>query len=461
MNEVKSLPYYRAGLESTCIFLSILSAVVLLIVWALADTIAARNISIAVGLVASTGWVLLARPRITRSDFIVPALLMGVPIWLWVIYFFFPIDAAAQYKEMTGTWLRVMLLIIFGFNLGLMISKNNKLAIWIWLALASLPVAGLAMYLHEIYIGKPWNIYLYVSFFKTKVAGVYFLMWPCLLSYAGLHKALIDQAILPISFKVLVKIGVNVLLLAVCLWMFYIIHALTGILVSGLFFIVLLFLCFVYLVLSSKIKFRNKLMATSLIFIVAISVLGLCWQYDQEHQKKLTHVASDILSSMDIQKSSIWKRMPNSDENLPISSNGSQVNMSTYERVSWFQKGVEYLIAHPFGTGDMHLSFGKYMRDEYPGSLADKTHSGWLDFSLGAGVPSLILIWSAIFLSLIRTIQLQKENSKSFISVATIWLLSGVWLLWWPGELSYREFLEHYVFMIVLLGAATRALRRF
>jgi hypothetical protein len=32
-------------------------------------------------------------------------------------------------------------------------------------------------------------------------------------------------------------------------------------------------------------------------------------------------------------------------------------------------------------------------------------------------------------------------------------MLAGIWFLWWPTEVSEREFIEYFYFMIALLAA--------
>jgi hypothetical protein len=454
MSEAKSPPTFRAKLTSVCVFLSVLSAVVLLIVWALADTIAARNISIALGLLASTGWVLLACPKINRSDFIVPALLMGVPIWLWVIYFFFPIDPVAQYKEMTGTWLRIMLLIIFGFNLGLMISRDNKLAIWIWLALASLPVAAILMYLRDVYIGGVWDIPNYTAFFKTKIAGAYFLILPSLVSFAALHKVSVNFSPKSSILRALIRCLFPLILLGTSFMMFSIIQSLIGVLISAmaLMAFVLIFLGHIF---NSSLIVKYKLILFFFILIpISLSAIYF-WKYDATHNQNIKHLAHDILVSKNISASTFWIDDPYCGcATMPKLDGARKLNLSTYERISWFMKGFELLLQNPLGSGDSYFSFGRYMRMQYPGSRTSKTHSGWLDLALGIGFPGLCLIWVATYYALRAGLRMHRSDSTNFLPIAALWLLGSLWVLWWPGELSYREFIEHYFFIFVFLASS-------
>lgn len=443
---------FRSALETICVFLSILSAVVLLIVWALADTIAARNISIAVGLIASSIWILIARPKITRLDLMVPALLMGVPIWLWIIYFFFSIDPVTQYKEMAGTWLRVMLLIIFGFNLAFICSQKSTLEKWIWAGLLIIPVASLLFYLCDVYKGLGWNIYGYTAFYKTKVAGVYFLMWPLFLGCAGIHKGCVDHVKNNSFYHSALILIPSIVLIFLSISMFLVIHALTAILVSIILSGALIIICFRH---SMQYQLGERIIITTIMTFLAIACIYQYWLYDQAHEKKLYNLIADILFSINSRENLAWASLAGRDNSLPQSYSGIQVNGSTYQRTSWFIEGLRYLISNPLGSGDVHFSFGKYVNIAYPGSNTTKTHCGWLDLALGVGIPGLLLLWSGMYVTLKSTLQNLRVKSINFSNFAILWILAGSFLLWWPAEISYREFIEHYFFVLTFLAATT------
>jgi len=56
------------------------------------------------------------------------------------------------------------------------------------------------------------------------------------------------------------------------------------------------------------------------------------------------------------------------------------------------------LMENPLGYGLIHQSFGRMARAKWPdfykpnGKLYGFTHSGWLDFTLGVGLPGLLLM---------------------------------------------------------------------
>jgi O-antigen ligase len=149
----------------------------------------------------------------------------------------------------------------------------------------------------------------------------------------------------------------------------------------------------------------------------------------------------------------------------PVDSKGRTINGSTYERVSWFIKGVQLIQENPLGNGISHLAFGHYMRSENPKSMAVMTHSAWIDFTLGLGLPGLLLVWAAILGLILRSINLNRGSSpnhldvschssmaKELVSSIAIWLVLGMFFFWIVGEVSEREYIEHYFFLIALFA---------
>jgi hypothetical protein len=124
--------------------------------------------------------------------------------------------------------------------------------------------------------------------------------------------------------------------------------------------------------------------------------------------------------SLDINKNKAWiKTVEASKIALPIDKNGRVINGGTYERTSGLIKGSQLLIEHPLGTGFTWSAFKYYMTKQYPGSTVEKTHSAWLDFGLGVGLPGLFLTWSAIFLILKKAF----KQLKAPLTFSNAWIV--------------------------------------
>ena len=435
------------SLEWTCLF----CGVVLVLIWPLAGTIAARNIALVLGCLTGLAWVFCIRRKINLQMALPIACLLAVPAWLWIHYFFLPTDTAAQLYDLKGTWLRVILAVVMASSLGLMVARRPKRMVWIWLAMAALALTTLGRFLLEIWRTHQWVVNDFRFPFKYKSAVVYFLIYPCLLAYALLHYCLLSR---DVARKISVGLSASVLA-AICWADFIAAHALNGVLVAGFMGMVLLVIYFIHSVWALKESTSSHWLLLGSVIVILATAMTLFWQYDQKYEHKLENLVGDIQVAVQIKEHPQWRRDPQySGPRNPSDEKGRVINESTYERAAWFVKGVELLRENPLGAGFSHLAFRYFMLQENPNLGLYKTHSGWLDYALGLGLPGVLLTWLAMGLvgwQSLRAISQRAVNTP--LALATLWILGGIWLLWWPTEVSEREFIEYLFFMIALFGA--------
>lgn len=439
------------ALRWTCLF----CGVVLVLVWPLAGTIAARNIALALGCLTSLAWIYLTRPKINFQMALPILCLLAVPTWLWIHYFFLPTDTVAQLYDLKGTWLRVTLAVIMASGLGLMVSQHPKMMLWIWFAMAALAITTLGRFLWDAFQANQWLISGFRFPFKYKSAVVYFLMYPCLLAYSALHYSLLSQNQVIAGKSIKLSLGIVATTLAAICWIDLIAaQALNGILVAGFMGVMLLLIVLMQGLRTSNVKSLSYWTLLTSVFAVLLTSLIVFWQYDQKYEQKLGNLVGDIHFSVQINKHSQWQRDPQfSGPRNPSDQKGRVVHESTYERAAWFVKGGELLRDNPWGAGFSHLAFRYFMLQENPNLGLYKTHSGWLDYALGLGLPGLLLTWLAMGLIVWKSFSALRQGPDSALTaLATPWILGGIWLLWWPTEVSEREFIEYLFFMIALLG---------
>jgi len=439
--------------------LCLISTVVVLVVWPLPDTIAARNIGLITGAISGLIWVLVARPNVNPLT-VLPALcLLGVPIWLWLHYFFLPVDAAEQWYDLTGTWLRVALGLVMATSLGLMLASIPKRIYWIWGALSLMAIFTFLQYLFQFSVTGEWLINDFKGPYKYKSALVFFVAWPCLWGYAILQISLMDlrtKKSLNYFFAIF-----GVLLVSICFVDFIAAHALNGVLIAGFMGVALVLIFTRQLFLDFLTNKKNQLIFFVGVIGVLVLALSAFWSYDQKYEKKLTHLLGDMRVAAQIDSTTIWQRDSQSQgPYTPNDLSGRAVNGSTYERTAWFVKGVEILFNNPLGAGYSHLAFKHYMQLENPRAMLTKTHSGWLDFALGVGLPGLMLTWAAIGIAIFRLLRQFAINQTRIITIPALWMLVGMWFLWWPAEVSEREFIEQFFFMVCFLATVTAQMAR-
>ena len=87
----------------------------------------------------------------------------------------------------------------------------------------------------------------------------------------------------------------------------------------------------------------------------------------------------------------------------PILPNGQQADASNYERPAWIHAGLRLVADRPLGAGFSRHAFGHEVARLYPESEPSPgmhSHSGMIDFAVGAGIPGVVL-WLGFVLTLI------------------------------------------------------------
>lgn len=436
----------------------LLSLLVVWVVWPLRGTIAARNIALISGALASIIWFSIVRPKFRFSDFLPIGFLLLVPVWLFGLYIFNPAVPLLQWDELRGTWLRVLVELFLAFGLGKIYLYRPQYRIFFLSILFIWPVVILCLFISQGLFTSSWfgeQVYIYV--FKSKVAGVYFLIWSLFFVFACLHLRLAGQH----YFKENQENSSSFLLKAV--WVLFLICIINFFFLSSLnAFIVITIDLMVLAYFSMKGKSSRAsrhLHLNKFIFICLAAIcliIAIAYVDARNSNSKLRNVVSDVNFIINYDVTGAW-RWDGSDKGIypPVNSlTQKPVNGSTYERVSWFREGLVFLKDHPFGLGYTGNAFSYYMRDKYPGSQSTKTHSGWLDFGLGAGVVGVLFIWLAMGViytrACVKTISsYQYEIMRRYL----LWSLPTMLLLWSIAELSDREFIEHFFFMLVFFSS--------
>ena len=438
----------RVDFKTALELFMLLSLLVVWIVWPLRGTIAARNIALVLGSISSIAWLSIERPKFVMMDLLPIGFLLCVPVWLLSLYIFNPIASYLQWDDLRGTWLRVVIGIIFATGLAALINKNEKYSTFFICVISIWPVVYFLSYVANIYQNDIWISRNFNGMFKSKIAIVYFLMWPILFitSYFHLDLARSNKKNLLINRTLFFVLFLSVL-------GYLIINALNGFLL--LFFIGIIFII-VYIRfarISSAINYKKIILFGLLSALFLVNIFYLDTVYSG---KKLQYLFHDLYFIVALDDSGAWKWIGGQPP-YPINPLTAQlVSGSTYERFAWFLEGVKLLVANPEGTGFTGQAFHYLMDKTYHGSEATKTHSGWLDFALGVGIPGLLCIWAALFLMLKRACQfIINSRIYDWKPFLVFWVVCGTWFLWIFGELSDREYIENYFFCIAFVSLLT------
>jgi hypothetical protein len=207
----------------------------------------------------------------------------------------------------------------------------------------------------------------------------------------------------------------------------------------------------------NRVNHYSQFYKVTFISLAAICLITAIAYVDARNSNsKLANSMADIDFILNHDTTGAW-RWDGSDKGIypPINSLSQRpVSGTTYERVSWFREGLSFLKDYPLGLGYTGNAFAYYMRDKYPGSQSTKTHSGWLDFGLGAGIMGVLFIWLAMGVIYTRAcVQTNSSYQYEIMRRYLLWALSTMLLLWLIAELSDREFIEHFFFMLAFFSS--------
>ncbi len=76
----------------------------------------------------------------------------------------------------------------------------------------------------------------------------------------------------------------------------------------------------------------------------------------------------------------------------PATASGKPLEFSAYFRAAMARQSVDFIAEHPLGIGFGHDAFGRAIAIRHRHSGLGSSHSGWLDFALGTGLPGLALL---------------------------------------------------------------------
>ena len=139
---------------------------------------------------------------------------------------------------------------------------------------------------------------------------------------------------------------------------------------------------------------------------------------------------------------------------LPVNGLGEPVTGTNYERIAWGLSAIKLIGQYPQGYGLVGRSFSELGREKWPGSCVPQSHSGWLDLTLGIGIPGIFLLISALLLNLKNLIRLHScaDIETQCWSSTLFWIILSFLLMWCTTEISQKVFLDELIFFLALAG---------
>ncbi len=465
------------SLDKTGLALVLISST-LLGIWATMNTIALRNVLIAIGaLVALTYWWNWIKtnkanqtlPSLSWLYWLAVALIGLMFIWVVTHFFFFVQNPQQQFNELKSTWLKSFLAVIIGSSTGLALNRNARLMPWLWLGLLMSFIVLIYQYLPKAIAKKSLfaidflGDYIYMAKFSGVLAGTILIagLLGLLIDLIWLNKSNINGIQLvdysdgkEIKTRLINRIAISMygfvgIFIATYAFVF-IFDAKAGV---GMAFILITFwlafkLLFILknVILEQDNKRRRAFLMKSLLVIFLV-VTSLSW-LTVKHIKNNAGWESlfeDMAIAAQIDTHHGWK---GTGVALPLRKDGTPVAVNTYERVAYATLGMRLIALNPLGNGSLR-SFGEDVRREIEPVYRNHayTHSAWIDLGLSFGLPGLLFLPAAFAALLLCAVMNPRMCFRATIITSAIAIL----ILYLVGEYGFQHGVEILFYVAGLL----------
>lgn len=421
----------------------LLAVAILLAIWPLPDTMALRHLMLLAGSIASCFIIFRNAPRLFRMDAWPVFVLFSFFLWLVFHLLVLSENFEEQWRELTGDWLRAFLAASMGLALGMLLSEpSHQLTPRLQRIQQPLLIGGLAgtiaifclRYAYEVMETGQW---IHPDFYMTPYLGK-----TPLVIFGSLFIPVMFIKILSARQKVDSPIWYlyGLLGLSATVLTYYFANTKNG-------FAMFVLLCgyFMLQVAGSSSRITSHQKGFHALLLVCLIIFGYGIKKHLDTNPAWSNLIADYKISSQIEQHSNWKDRV---APLPPNAHGIPVNGSTYERVAWGNAGLELLKEHPWGYGQINHSFGalaiKKWNDFHKpdGSNRGATHSGWLDFALGFGLPGLLMVGIPLAASYARA-----RKIEGFWSTYATWTIPVIAISYLITEVCTGHFIELLFFM--------------
>ncbi|MBT8517266.1 hypothetical protein G6706_08670 [Polynucleobacter paneuropaeus] len=425
--------------------LSALSVFTLMFIWVLPNTIALRHFLLAIGVISG---VFLIKEnwssfKSLKLQLIPLYSILGLFLWVGVHYHFFSLNPDLELREIKGLWARTFAGSIMAIGFGVALCQFKDLRKYFYIGVFAVPVINILAYIYDSYLhGRLINPNEFIFFLFAKIETAYFGGIAASVAVASIIYFIINSDD-PKRYKQITLYVIGLLIVVIA---DVISNTKNGILIAMLIIFLLLMVVFAHALFFVKSK-NNKFLEITVIVIVLL-ISGFVWNAQKQLASRgWDTIFQDTQLAMEIDKNTQWQYAEGSRP-LPLNSAGLPPAVNTYSRVAWATVGVRLISQYPLGYGSVNQSFNglqNYLNiyHEHTG----QTHSGWIDFGLGFGLPGLFLIFLAIFSIIV--LSLMRPTRLNLIA-ATICVMLLPFCL--TSEMSYKQYFESMIFFLGMCG---------
>lgn len=381
-------------------------------------------------------------------------LLLGLFIWAIFHLLFLSSNVELQLHEFKTIWKRTALGAVFALGLGLALAHadpQRRRGFWPVLYLGLM--APTLIYIFKYILthnGQAWGLQI-PEYLKQGVSGTFYIAKTSYVCFCLPTLAVaLGQLLLNIRNHIWLSWSNAVYALSIPA-IFFVFYAEN--IKNGVIYGTLLILIFTILLLLANFKRHWQ---KKVLFIGITSLLaGMFLVNHVQKNESWRTFSSDANIAFDADSYDHWKFF--GAKGYPNNESGKMVSVTNYERLAWGKVGLFLVPDNPLGYGLIEESFGRLTKQKWPESSLRQSHSGWLDFTLGMGVPGLILVWAAMLSSFMLLGRTTQGVITPWVNTCR-WILLASLMMWFTTEISQRVFFDVLIFWIALSSGLAAAL---
>ena len=401
-----------------------------------------RNAALIIGAIIGVYVVIRDRDALMTKRSIPLVIIGSLFIWVTLHLLFIGKNHSLQWDEYQSLWKRAFLGSLFTLGLGLSLI-NSKKSYWVFI-FAGICGPVLIYYLKYLiklssgYFGFsiPEAMVLYTqavnSFYIPKISYVLYCLPALAIAFGCLAKLLKSKDINWIFSFICIMVIMSVL------GIFYLENIKNGFLYA--FLLTLIFFISLFSSREKKLSFKGYFLIAILGFVILFAVFN-----NLQTNNSWKTLIADSKVAMQMQPEDVWIK---TTFNYPLNENGQTVSLTNFDRIFYLSTAVTFVKQYPLGYGLVHSSFGHIARESYPNAPLIQSHSGWMDLVLGLGIPGAAILLVASILAMLRV-----SSLGSPWGIFGVWSFLSVVLLFLTPEVSQKNFVDTYVWLVVLVAS--------
>lgn len=431
----------------------LIACALLIAIWPLPETMVVRNLILLTGLVSSVMVIYQVQEVFTSK--------LAWPIWIlltffgWIVFhlLFLSRNFEEQFYDLWGDWLRSFVAACMGAALGAVLNDDSHIKdrydgptreIILIAGLSGSLLIYLIRYAYEVISTNQWlHLAFYEHPFREKPAIVVFasiLLPAVLVKSAHIFQGKAHKGWLHVAYVVILAL----------VFSFYTANTKNGFLA----------LAATLALFTVGIVWRRRWLPTrtNMVTLLACAIALIATLYVAKLHVDLNPAWKtlfvDMQTAADIEANQTWKNRE--VHKMPLNHNGVEVNGSTYDRTAWAVVALTLIRENPMGYGLINHSFGALAREKWPdfyppqGKNRGATHSGWIDLTLGIGIPGLLLLWIPLLTATRRAVH-QTGFWFQYIVLTTPVLM----FIYMITEVSTGHYIEFLLFFVALACGLT------